>query len=42
MVLLTTLAGSRPRGLHFAIGSAVEFLSDSALSGVVTALTSRR
>ena len=35
MVLLTTLAGSRPKGLHFAIGSDVEFLSDSALSGVV-------
>ena len=35
MVLLTTLAGSRPKGLYFAIGSDVEFLSDSSLSGVV-------
>ncbi|TFD34220.1 hypothetical protein [Cryobacterium cryoconiti] len=35
MVLLTTLAGSRPKGLYFTIGSDVEFLSDAALSGVV-------
>ena len=34
LVLLTTLAGSRPRGLHFAIGSDVDSLSDFALSGV--------
>lgn len=34
MVLLTTLAGSRPRGLHFAIGSDVDSLSGSTLSGV--------
>ncbi|TFC84210.1 hypothetical protein E3T23_00470 [Cryobacterium cheniae] len=35
MVLLTSLAGSRPKGLYFAIGSDVAFLSDSSLSGVV-------
>ena len=35
LVRLMTLAGSRPRGLHFAIGSDVDSLSDSSLSGVV-------
>ncbi|MBC7443568.1 MAG: hypothetical protein H7311_13790 [Ramlibacter sp.] len=35
MVLLTELGGSRPEGLHFAIGSDVDVLTDSSLSGVV-------
>ncbi|TFC52227.1 hypothetical protein E3T26_12240 [Cryobacterium sp. TMT1-21] len=35
MVLLTGLGGSKPEGLHFAIGSDVEVLSDASLSGVL-------
>ncbi|HSP52633.1 MAG TPA: hypothetical protein VLO00_07045, partial [Cryobacterium sp.] len=36
MILLTSLAGSRPRGLHCAIGSDVDSLSESSLSGVAS------